>query len=430
MVVPHLTWSVLANRQRQVNMKLDRNNGQTRGVQSLPTSISTNSGVLSLLLTVLLFQSNQLITFILLGVAVGIILIFILIAFILLPLSRRTRQKRQKPGQGDPQPPQGVAPEITEAQETLEAVVDDDDDDDATKIIAPALEIGEYEEDTILSIPAVQPVVVPTAAEPTTTPVSGQRPPDISWQIAGITDVGLRRELNEDNMVMIEDEMGDVGPYGIYVVADGLGGHEAGEVASRLTVDAVREQYANQPPTASEAPFEDWLKGAVMAANQAVLEHQESNTETSRMGSTLVMALVAGANAHIVNVGDSRAYRLNSDKIEQISVDHSLVERLVQIGQISREEARTHKQRNVIYSIIGEKRKLEIGYYHVTLAPGERLLLCSDGLSGMISDNELQRISHDEAEAANASRVMIEAARKAGGHDNITAIIVQINSEQ
>ncbi|MDH3674003.1 MAG: Stp1/IreP family PP2C-type Ser/Thr phosphatase [Anaerolineae bacterium] len=412
-------------------MKLDRNNGQTRGVQSLPASISTNSGVLSLLLTVLLFQSNQLITFIILGVAVGIILIFILIAFILLPLSRRTRQRRQKPRQADLQPPQEIASEVTETQETPDtAVAEADDDDDATKIIAPIPEIGEVEEDTILSIPALQPVVEPTAAEPTTTPVSGQRPANIGWQIAGITDVGLRRELNEDDMVMIEDEMVDLGPYGIYVVADGLGGHEAGEVASRLTVDAIREQYANQPPTASQTPFEEWLKGAVMTANQAVLEHQESNTETSRMGSTLVMALVAGANAHIVNVGDSRAYRLNSDKIEQISVDHSLVERLVQIGQISREEARTHKQRNVIYSIIGEKRKLEIGFYHVTLAPGERLLLCSDGLSGMISDEELQRISYDEPEPANASRLMIEAARKAGGHDNITAIIVQINGEQ
>jgi protein phosphatase len=141
------------------------------------------------------------------------------------------------------------------------------------------------------------------------------------------------------------------------------------------------------------------------------------------------MALVEGNNAHIINVGDSRAYHLTNEKIEQISVDHSLVERLVQIGQITREEARTHKQRNVIYSTIGEKEKLEMGSYHVVLNPGDRLLLCSDGLSGMVPDEELLEISGHQPDLMIACQMMVEAAKQAGGHDNITAIIVQMNGD-
>lgn len=349
---------------------------------------------------------------ILIAIIIGIVLIFFLIAFILLPLSRRAkRQKKEDDQQAeiDTRPtPQVEAEPVTQEEA---------DDEDVTQ---PSPALTEDEIDTVVS-----PVVAKPVAEPATTPISGKRPPDIGWQIAGLTDVGLKRELNEDNMIMIEGHLDELGPYGIYVVADGLGGHEAGEIASQLTVEAIQQKHAKNPPA---DPFEEWLKEAVMAANEAVLAHQESHAETSKMGSTLVMALIAGQNAHIVNVGDSRAYRLNSQAIDQISVDHSLVERLVQIGQITREEARTHKQRNVIYSIIGEKRRLEIGYYHVALDVGERLLLCSDGLSGMVNDEELQAISHQHNSPAKAVQTMVQTAKDAGGHDNITAILIQMNS--
>ncbi|NJN98261.1 MAG: serine/threonine-protein phosphatase [Anaerolineales bacterium] len=144
------------------------------------------------------------------------------------------------------------------------------------------------------------------------------------------------------------------------------------------------------------------------------------------MGSTLVMALIADQQAHIANVGDSRAYRISQAGIEQISVDHSLVERLVQIGQLTREEARTHKQKNVIYSTIGDKPDMDVSFYHVPLQPGDRLLLCSDGLCGMITDDEILAISRSQSDPAAACRSLIEAAKRAGGHDNITAIIVQM----
>ncbi len=386
-----------------------------------------------LLLPMLLYQFDfGLLTGILVAVIIGIIFLFILIALILLPLSRRAARRQQTPNQADIEtgPMERIVPaeevsteEAEEDEETVIITTSSEEEEDETVIITDSsLTTDESGIATILSLPSVL-----TVGEPSTLPVSGQRPAKISWQISALTDVGLRRELNEDNMLMIEGEMDGLGPYGIYIVADGLGGHEAGEVASQLTVSAIQKQHTENPPVASAAPFEDWLKSAVLKANEVVIEHQGGMSEASKMGSTLVMALVTGTRAHIVNVGDSRAYRLNREKIEQISVDHSLVERLVQIGQITREEARTHKQRNVIYSIIGEKRKLEIGFYHVALEAGERLLLCSDGLSGMVSDEHLLKISLSQTNLRQANQLMVEAAKQAGGHDNITAVMVQMN---
>jgi serine/threonine protein phosphatase PrpC len=268
-----------------------------------------------------------------------------------------------------------------------------------------------------------------TVSEPVVVPITGERPAIIGWQIAGLTDVGMRRDHNEDSLLMAEAVMADNGtPYGLYVVADGLGGHQGGEIASQLTIDAIKEQFIQHPPTLATAPYEEWLKADAMAANEAVLAHQEDQEQEKKMGSTLVMAMVIAGEAHIANVGDSRAYHLNADSIKQISVDHSLVERLVQIGQLTREEARTHKNRNVIYNTIGDKTNPEVGLYHVTLDPGDRLLLCSDGLSDMISDGQIFEISRSQATPAEACKALIEAANLAGGSDNITAIVIQMNS--
>jgi serine/threonine protein phosphatase PrpC len=363
-------------------------------------------GSTSLMVWWLLFYQADLFTWILIAIIGAIILMFILLAFILLPLTRREKGVQVQP-----------RPETTTSEKPAAWA-----EGESTRISAPVGLKDETEIDTDPSLPTVK-----TVGEPMTLPVSGSRPANIAWEIAGLTDVGLKRELNEDNLVMIEGETQGLGPYGIYVVADGLGGHEAGEVASQLTVEAIQTQHGHHPPTVEAAPFEEWMKDAIMVANELVLKHQENSTRTEKMGSTLIMALVADHHAHIVNVGDSRAYHLNAERIEQISVDHSLVERLIQIGQITREEARTHEKKNVVYSIIGEKRKLEIGYYHVPLAPGDRLLLCSDGLNTMIPDEELLAVSKSYPEPAKASQMMIEAAKQAGGLDNITAILIQMN---
>lgn len=261
--------------------------------------------------------------------------------------------------------------------------------------------------------------------EVTTLPVSGRRPAGIKWRIAGLTDTGLKRELNEDNLLLAEAEMAEGSPYGLYLVADGMGGHQGGDIASQLIVDTVRQRFEHSP-LSYETPFNDWLTGAVMAANESVIAHQQDRTQEKKMGSTLVVALVTEGQAHIANVGDSRAYHITAEGIEQISVDHSLVERLVQMGQLTREEARTHSKRNVIYNTIGDKPNPEIGLYHLLLYPGDRLLLCSDGLSGMLPDADILAISRRQPDTAAACKALVEAALTAGGEDNITVVLVQV----
>lgn len=332
-----------------------------------------------------------------------IVLLFIAVAF-LLPITLRLTQGRQK------KKPQATAPAAVPEPPPPDPLLD-------TVESAP-VEVAD--EDLAATQPGLR--SIRAEQEPETLPASGPRPAQIGWQIAGLSDTGLRRELNEDSMLMWESDL----PCGLYVVADGMGGHDAGEVASRLTINAIQQHFTQHPPT-DAVVSDEWLTEAVTTANEMVLANQGDRTQERKMGSTLVMALVANGQAHIANVGDSRAYRLNQAGIEQISVDHSLVERLVQIGQLTREEARTHKQKNVIYSTIGDKKDMDVGLYHVALQPGDRLLLCSDGLSGMLTDDEILALSRSQPDPAAACRALIEAAKRAGGHDNITVIIVQMD---
>jgi protein phosphatase len=359
-------------------------------------------------------------------IVAAIILLTIAILLLLIIIWLRTKHQRQKEAE--------QALRLAKQQESLPSTKQEEISElPPTQPVEPAT--APYSEDMARTQPsaivrdAPAPPPIKVEQEPQTIPVSGQRPANIGWQIAGLTDVGLKRELNEDSLLMTEGVMSDGTPYGLYVVADGLGGHQGGEIASQLTTDAIQAQFAQQPPTPSAAPFDGWLKDAAMVANKAVLAHQQHRKQAKKMGSTAVMALIAAGQAHIANVGDSRAYHLNSEDIRQISVDHSLVERLVQIGQLSREEARTHKNRNVVYNTIGDKPEMEVGLYHIPMQPGDRLLLCSDGLSGMITDEEILDISRSRPTPAEACRAMVEAAKAAGGNDNITAIIVQMGAE-
>ena len=332
------------------------------------------------------------------GVAVGLVILIIIALPLVLWLRRRQKSRRA----------------AAAAQEAT--------------VIPPLPSEGEPTQPSFPTVEIAGTVPVMAVGQPQTLPIAGQRPEGISWRIAGLTDVGLKRDLNEDNMLMFEGEMPDLGPYGLYAVADGMGGHEKGEVASQLTLETIQQQMTEQLVTPNDAPFGEWLKAAAVAANEVVLTRQQPDNPERKMGSTLVMALVAGQEVHIANVGDSRAYHLTSESITQISEDHSLVERLVQIGQITREEARVHRQKNVIYNTIGDKPNLQVSLYHQALQPGDRLLLCSDGLSNMLPDEEILAISQQYAAPAEACQKMVEAAKVAGGVDNITAIIVQMDA--
>ncbi len=265
-----------------------------------------------------------------------------------------------------------------------------------------------------------------------------RRPTTLRLRVGRHTDVGMVRDLNEDSLLTLELDRVHRSisrPIGLYVVADGMGGHAAGDVASGLTINAMAEKMATHllvPQLTNDIDTEAfdaqlWLADAIQAANLAVYSHRQLTG--TNMGTTLVAALLIGDTAHIANVGDSRAYLIaNNDSIRQITTDHSLVERLVALGQISPDEARIHPQRNVIYRTIGDKEEAEIDFFVEKLNPGDSLLLCSDGLSGKVEDAEIWRLVNRGRSPQEACEQLVQAANDNGGDDNITVIIVQAST--
>lgn len=266
---------------------------------------------------------------------------------------------------------------------------------------------------------------------------SARRPQSVDLHTGRRSDVGLERQLNEDSLLLLDMAWNNKSvnqPIGFFVVADGMGGHAAGEVASGLTVQTMAQLFVQGllSPTVGlggEIPeYEAWVKEAVSSANTTV--HQRVKETGHDMGTTVVAALVVADQAYIAHVGDSRAYLINKQTIEQLTVDHTLVERLVATKQITREEARHHPQRSVIYRTIGDKQKVEIDTTAVALSPGDYLLLCSDGLNGMVSDEAIRQHVINAPSPQSACDKLVEAANAAGGEDNITVILVQMEETQ
>jgi protein phosphatase len=261
-----------------------------------------------------------------------------------------------------------------------------------------------------------------------------RRPASYDLRVGRLTDVGQVRQLNEDSLLSLEVGQAHRSvsrPIGLYVVADGAGGHAAGDVASgiairtiaRLALEGLFPQQMAEAPAALD--IAGWLRSAVQSSNEAV--HRQRAVTRTDMGTVLVMAVVLDGEAHIAHVGDSRAYLVNPAGIKQLTIDHSLVQRLIDTGQITREEARTHENRNVIYKMIGDRPKIEPDVQRVPLSPGDRLLLCSDGLCGYVDDAVMQQIVLS-APPQEACQNLIRAANEAGGPDNITAIVVHIEA--
>jgi protein phosphatase len=222
-------------------------------------------------------------------------------------------------------------------------------------------------------------------------------------------------------------------PLRLYAIADGMGGHAAGEVASKLALNQLSRALLDQVQATivanTQLPRFDYtalLKQAAQSAAKAVFD--QGQRTRSDMGTTLVAALVdvAGARAHIVNVGDSRIYKINAQGIRQISKDHSMVQLLIDKQQLTPEQARNHPQGNLIYRTLGERANVEIDTYEEPLAAGDMLLLCSDGLSGLVEDSQLHTVVTSSPSPQAACAKLVELAKAGGGHDNITVIVVQL----
>ena len=241
---------------------------------------------------------------------------------------------------------------------------------------------------------------------------------------AAMSDVGLLRVLNEDNWGWIQ-----MSPeIQLYVAADGMGGHECGEVASQMAVDTIcREAFERLSRVNSISPetLENVLDESFQAANNGIKDHSEKMGND--MGTTLTAAIIYNNElALVANVGDSRGYLMRDDVLHQITRDHSLVARMVEQNRLNPEEARNHPHSNILLRTVGTERNVEIDIFSVELEKGDQLLLCSDGLWGEIEDEDIEAILNHYSDPRIICREMIRAAHHGGGRDNITVVMVEI----
>jgi serine/threonine protein phosphatase PrpC len=245
---------------------------------------------------------------------------------------------------------------------------------------------------------------------------------------AVLTDVGMVREHNEDAVMAAEylrDSLVEPAQNFLYVVADGMGGAEAGEVASAIAVSAIRS-YVAEKLSSPVTDMGELLRGAIEHANSKIIEYQTAHPESRGMGSTAVSALIIPPEAVIAWVGDSRAYLCDNVGLRQLTKDHSLVQRLIEIGQITAEQARHHEHKNVITRSLGARQTGPAGAESVAvrLKRGDRLMLCSDGLTTHVEDREIGTVLRRHSDPYEAARELVVAANAGGGTDNVSVVVI------
>ena len=234
------------------------------------------------------------------------------------------------------------------------------------------------------------------------------------------SDVGLRRRANEDCYALVAES-------GLYLVADGMGGHTAGQVASELAAEAaVGALQALEDATASLA---EKLRYAVAAANREVFTTSQRNAKLNGMGTTLVALLAGEERIALAHVGDSRAYLVRGGKIRQLTDDHSLVAELVRRREITEHAAREHPHRHVLTRALGVRRTVEPDLAELTPTPGDHFVLCSDGLTGHVHDDEIAKAIDPEIDLETACEGLVDLANARGGEDNITVLAVRCEDD-
>lgn len=234
-----------------------------------------------------------------------------------------------------------------------------------------------------------------------------------------ITDIGKTRAVNQDYIYASVEGIGCLP--NLFVVADGMGGHKAGDTASRYTVETLKALIAESEETDALSVISE----AVKSVNTLLIKKAGESDDYQGMGTTLVIASIFGNVLRVANVGDSRLYVID-DEITQITRDHSLVEEMVLAGQLSRSEARTHAKKNVITRAIGGEEQVEPEMFSVDLKENSKILMCSDGLTNMLEDDEIMRIVKNSPDIEEAAAVLIDRANANGGKDNISVVIVEL----
>ncbi len=238
-----------------------------------------------------------------------------------------------------------------------------------------------------------------------------------------MTDTGVLREMNQDYYFASDMAVGNLP--NLYIVADGMGGHKAGEYASRYTTERIAASVSRSRETEPVAILQE----AIRKANEILLMEAREDEAKAGMGTTIVAATIDQNRMVVANVGDSRLYVL-SDRLRQITKDHSLVEEMVRMGEMDEREARSHPDKNIITRAIGATDSVEADFFEVELGPQDSVLLCSDGLTNMVEDEEIRQIliSHEKPE--EQVQTLIQTANQNGGRDNITAILIKPFSDE
>lgn len=252
--------------------------------------------------------------------------------------------------------------------------------------------------------------------------------PPLRIAARGLTDVGQRREQNQDALLIDE-------PLGLFIVADGMGGHAGGGTASRIAVDTIRKtilQAREEEPTmfgsgaeGEENPLPDVLGHAVEQACAAIFEAAQDDRDLAGMGTTVTAVLVDGNSAFVAHVGDSRAYLLRSGHIYQVTQDHSLVAEQLRSGAITEEDARNSRYKNIITRSVGFEREVLVDLMGLELEAGDAIVACSDGLSNLVEDQEILALVEEEGN--EAVERLVDLANERGGDDNVTVAMIRLS---
>lgn len=238
-----------------------------------------------------------------------------------------------------------------------------------------------------------------------------------------VTDIGKKRKLNQDFVFASEEPIGNLP--NVFIVADGMGGHNAGDFASKCTVETMVREIRS---SFEKSPIRI-LSKAIRDANDRIRRKAEEDKSLYGMGTTVVAATCLGKYLQVANVGDSRLYVINED-IRQITRDHSLVEEMVRMGGLDRKLARNHPDKNIITRAIGARDTVEIDFFHEELSSGDIVLMCSDGLTNMLEDEEIGRILKGSGSLEERAEKLVAAANNNGGKDNIAVIIIDMFAEE